>query len=119
MNDVASTLAQMAPRCTTKGLTVALDAAGDMRTAQRLGYLWEVLGHPKLAQAVDHWLQTQPAHGFRIVPFELEFTSRAMLNSGSDSLRDRVDAELDAPAALPFVHPRWRLSITMPPQVSL
>lgn len=57
---VATSLQEMASHCTPEGLRLALDAADTVPDAQRLGYLWSVLGQTPLAAATLEWLEGRP-----------------------------------------------------------
>jgi AbiEi antitoxin C-terminal domain len=54
----ATALAEM--RLSAPGLTRALDAAGDVTAAQRLGFLLHRAGHENAARAVLAWLRRRP-----------------------------------------------------------
>jgi len=52
----AETIAQMSPLLDSRKLLNALDARGDVRTAQRLGYILDALEQPKLSAALRRHL---------------------------------------------------------------
>lgn len=86
INAVAGVLAQIADRCSAEDLRIALDAAGDTPSAQRLGWLLALLGHRRLAATVAAWLK--PRHS-RMVPLEL---GRHAAPTGDAEARGSVDA---------------------------
>jgi predicted transcriptional regulator of viral defense system len=68
INAVAGVLAQIANRCTPDDIRLALESAGDTPSAQRLGWLFTLLGHRRLAATVAAWLKPRQS---RVVPLEL------------------------------------------------
>jgi hypothetical protein len=92
INAVAGVLAQIADRCTPDDLRLALESAGDTPSAQRLGWLFTLLGHRRLAATVAAWLK--PRHS-RVVPLEL----------------GRHAAHADDAPGRPVIDPAWRVSV--------
>ncbi len=59
---VATTLSQMLPAMRPAGVRDALDAAHSVALAQRLGYLWTILGQPTLAAVTRDWVDARIRH---------------------------------------------------------
>jgi len=95
MNMVAAALQQMKHRCDADGMHQALVAADDTCNAQRLGYLWSLLGQPALADVVDAWLAGRPK---RVTRFDL--------------------GDPEAPEASP-TDARWKLRLGRPLDVAI
>lgn len=55
-------------QCRGKTLDAALEAAGDVPSAQRLGYLFEQLGDEKLASQLEGWLSGRSQRPVALVP---------------------------------------------------
>jgi hypothetical protein len=58
---VVEILKTMSPLCKPGELTAALEAAGEIPAAQRLGALFAASGQKKLADAVARWLEKRPS----------------------------------------------------------
>lgn len=67
MDRTALVLAEMA-KMHGKRLVEALDAADDVPTAQRVGYLVDWLGFERCAEAVRHWLEGRPLRPIPLQP---------------------------------------------------
>jgi predicted transcriptional regulator of viral defense system len=66
---VIEILKTMSPLCKPGELTAALEAAGEIPAAQRLGALFAATGQKKLVGAVARWLEKQPSRQIDLDPY--------------------------------------------------
>ena len=64
----AMALSELAASLDPRRLRTALDAGGDVPTAQRLGYLMDAIGRPREAKAVEAWIAGRPRRTVDLVP---------------------------------------------------
>lgn len=62
LNYVARVIAELAPLLDAARLVAALRVVADVPNAQRLGYVLERMGQPRLATALHNWLRQVPHH---------------------------------------------------------
>jgi len=88
---VATSLQEIASHCTREGMRVALTAADAVADAQRIGYLWCLLGHEHLAAVTREWL-----NGRLLRPIALESHQPAAEGALMDAAwKVRVDHPVD------------------------
>jgi len=90
MHMVVVALQQLSGRCRVDGMRRAFAAADDTPNAQRLGYLWSLIGAPALARAAEEWLRDRPTRAIRL---------------------DRGDPER---LPTPIADPRWKVRVGYP-----
>jgi predicted transcriptional regulator of viral defense system len=98
LTTVVGVLEQIADHCTVQDLRLALDAAGDNPSAQRLGYLFARLERRRLAATVAAWLGPRRT---RFVPLELGQSRANPIHVGGTTVVDAmwrvtVASELDS-----------------------
>lgn len=69
LDNVATVLAELAPRLDPRRLLAAVKATEDVPNAQRLGYILDQLGYSRLTAPLHQWVERQ---GVRSVPLRSE-----------------------------------------------
>jgi len=88
---VATSLQEIAGRCSPEGMRDALSAADAVADAQRMGYLWTTVGHEHLAAVTREWL-----HGRVLRTTALESHQPAAAGARVDTAwKVRVDHPVD------------------------